>query len=232
MGLYPIVMNILQFWLIDSIVKASNFLEVFDTTREEPGVERSLLADGDHHSDFSDDDDRPPASQSSNDLERQAKPSSPVSVSSRPISPRGIASEVKSVRSTSSMMRKNGKDRSLSVLVHDYPPPSRSQSPVPSPSGSRPSSFIRKRSPPPSPSPVATPSNYGSVADSPRLKPIGDPSDISGWEWDGDPDDKKSKLSGIARSKSGKPPNTIPARRESWSLPSIHSPPGTRDVMV
>ncbi|KAG9045473.1 hypothetical protein FS837_006254 [Tulasnella sp. UAMH 9824] len=218
MGIYPIIMNVLQFWLIDSIVKASAFLEA-DRAAASTATYQPLRRDSSDESESEDDAQhaRPP------DLESPSKAGSTSRSASRPASTVSTSSAPKSIRST----RQRSLDKSrnpgpssvpVASSIHDYPP-SRQASPLPSPKSA---SFrsLRKRSPPPSPSPVVTPSgDYGATGDSPRLKQTEPDSVPSGWEWEEDKDARRSRS-----------PKITAPRRESWDLPVVSPQSPTRPL--
>lgn len=218
MGIYPIIMNVLQFWLIDSIVKASAFLEA-DRAAASTANYQPLRRDSSDESESEDDAQaaRPP------DLESPSKAGSTSRSASGRASTVSTASAPKSIRSTrqrSLDKPRNPGPSSIPVAssIHDYPP-SRQGSPLPSPKSA---SFrsLRKRSPPPSPSPVVTPSgDYGATGDSPRLKQTEPDSVPSGWEWEEDKDARGSRS-----------PKITAPRRESWDLPVVSPQSPTRPL--
>ncbi|KAG8952619.1 hypothetical protein FRC04_003980 [Tulasnella sp. 424] len=218
MGIYPIIMNVLQFWLIDSIVKASAFLD----SRE---AERAVASTADYEPlprDSGDGSESEEEAQPSRprDLETPSKAGSTSRSTSRQASTVSGSSVPKSIHSTRprslSKSRQPGASVQVASSIHDYPP-SQQASPLPSPKSA---SFrsLRKRSPPPSPSPAVTPSgDYGATGDSPRLKQTEPDSVPSGWEWEEDKDARRSRS-----------PKITGPRRESWDLPAVQSP--TRPV--
>jgi hypothetical protein len=151
MGLFPIAMNILQFWLIDSIVKAT----------QQPAV--ALDSEEGHDSDVreplfrasEDDDDDDDAGERPRDIE-SARPRPP---SRTPSKTSGTGDEHKSTAtitpgaSTSSTPGTSSR-AGASFAMHAYPPRDRSTPPTPddeeepSPTSAR-SNSSRRRSPPP-----------------------------------------------------------------------------------
>lgn len=105
------------------------------------------------------------------------------------------------------------------ISIHNYPPPaSRQTTPVGSPRSLH-QSFVRKRSPPPSPSPIGTPTHYGAISESPRMR---QPPDGSGadWAW---PEEGKDE--GITRVRASVSLQTsLPITKERWELPRVSSP--------
>ncbi|KAG8971541.1 hypothetical protein FRB90_010472, partial [Tulasnella sp. 427] len=215
MGIYPIIMNILQFWLIDSIVKASAFLDSLEAERAAASAAdyEPLRRDSDEEEEV---ESRRPQPY---DLETPSKAGSTSRSASRRDSTVSTSSVPKSIRST--RQRSSSRPKTVgpsSINVHDYPP-SRQGSPLPSPKSA---SFrsLRKRSPPPSPSPAVTPSlTYGATGDSPRMKAAEPDAVPSGWEWEEDKDEGRSRS-----------PKITAPRRESWDLPVVSPQSPTRPL--
>ena len=80
MGIFPILLNILQFWIIDSLVKASSSLAEFLPSMESQEVQEPLVGDD------SDDDETPRNHRRSTDAENPSRlgPSKPTSPSQVP----------------------------------------------------------------------------------------------------------------------------------------------------
>ncbi|KAG6329071.1 hypothetical protein ID866_10018 [Astraeus odoratus] len=128
MGIFPILMNILQFWLIDSIVKASGnqFNNTFDTPRSSDARDREPLFR------TSEEDDEDILRQ---DMENTPRPSS--SRMSSDINTMVCAEDDKS-KLTSALPSPVPYSASPSPVAHEYPPSSlRSSSPCSSSSGPR-----------------------------------------------------------------------------------------------
>jgi cytoskeletal protein RodZ len=158
MGLFPIIMNILQFWLIDSIVKASAAVRLLEEEdRHDSDVNEPLFRAS------NDDDDEGPGHRPRNDVENPRTPSRskspPVSIS--PEDKVGLTpQDSKSVASSSSATLPVGQQsRQHLSEEHSYPPSlsssitssSSSSSPTSrelSPSVSGGQTFKRRRSPP------------------------------------------------------------------------------------
>jgi len=219
MGVYPIIMNILQFWLIDTIVKDKHLIpEDYMPVEVAPGEPEPLLADTEREG--TDDSDIEEGS-SSNDQSKNRSARSPSRSThrSRRPSARSNTSEPKSFTSS---FRKSKDTRIPSpISVHNYPPPtSQEGSPVGSPKSLHQS--LRKRSPPPSPSPITTPNHYGATAESPRMR---QPSTSgSGWAWEA----SREENDDVRDTVSSRSP---PTRREVWHLPVI-SPPSKPNVSI
>ncbi|KAG8903114.1 hypothetical protein FRB99_003748 [Tulasnella sp. 403] len=215
MGIYPIIMNVVQFWIIDSIVKASPFLPTFEPVERGTSADREPLVNGNGDSD---DDASSQISRRPFDVESQ----SPVRSGSSSIRPTFTRS-----RSQSSIHSTSSEPKSLTttyrrmsrtnlpppILTHDYPP---TLSQRPSPLAS-PASFRHRRSPPPSPSPSTTPQQYGSTTDSPRMR-TPDPSPFgAGYTWEEDKTSNRAdKTLVYPRS-----PRATPRRTNNWSLPMV-----------
>ncbi|KAG8865411.1 hypothetical protein FRB96_000301 [Tulasnella sp. 330] len=231
MGLFPIIMNVLQFWLIDTIVKDKAFLpDGYVPVEVPPGESDPPIHDIER---YGTDDDTDTEEGSSHPRRRrhssQGRSQSPSNRSlSRPSSSAqstSATSEPKSILSTSIRKTSAGtmaKGRAPSpISVHNYPPPpSRQTTPVGSPRSLH-QSFVRKRSPPPSPSPNPTPTttHYGAIAESPRMRQPLDGS-AADWAW---PEDAKDEV--VARTRASislqmSPPIT----KERWELPRVSSP--------
>lgn len=218
MGIYPIVMNILQFWLIDSIVKASAFLDTFDAIAPSAADREPLVnPDGDSDSEAEEVPRLP-----GGDLESQSQTESSRGGSRSREASSHSTSSISEPKSVSSSRRRLSRSHAPpSINTHDYPPP-RSAERTP-PIGSPASSFhprsLRRRSPPPSPSPSVTPMLYGSTGDSPRLR---QPDGVIPWAWE---EDKKHASEVVPNgTKPGWSPRMKPLRKESWNLPVV-SPP-------
>ncbi|KAG8931962.1 hypothetical protein FRC02_001842 [Tulasnella sp. 418] len=203
LGIYPIFMNILQFWIIDSIVKASVLLLDLDTHNPATSPDRQRLVDS-LDEPYSSDEDDDVQDRHSNHVRKPSDEESHLEGRTKNISSSGNSrSSSLERKSTSSKHRQ----RSLVVGVeyHDYPPStssSRRGSPQP-----------RRRSPPPSPSPIATPSaGYGSMDDSPRMLPTSRSDAVAGWEWNEQRDSEEDTRP------------LPPVRKESWNMPTIASP--------
>ncbi|EIW61555.1 uncharacterized protein TRAVEDRAFT_118048 [Trametes versicolor FP-101664 SS1] len=160
MGLFPIMMNVIQFWLIDSIVKGSDSHSPLsldaDSSRGSDDLDREPLFRTSE--DDSDDDDGLPAR---HDIENPR----PISRSrSRDVN--RLSGEPKSVSSGTTTVIPSGSSTPLpkpidtAVAAHAYPPSQHTISPGTSPSSSMSSSSAssshshsrskgRRRSPPP-----------------------------------------------------------------------------------
>ncbi|EJF62288.1 Vaculolar membrane protein-domain-containing protein [Dichomitus squalens] len=157
MGIFPIAMNIIQFWLIDTIVKGSNNAPLAlasDSPRGSLDADREPLF---HASDDEDDEDGLPARQY--DIENPR----PRSISrSRDPEQHLSGGESKSVGSSTATAVPSGSSTPISkpidtgVAVHAYPPAGTSASPSSASSyrstssaGSSRSGSSRRREPPP-----------------------------------------------------------------------------------
>ncbi|KAG8986438.1 hypothetical protein FRB94_005625 [Tulasnella sp. JGI-2019a] len=237
MGLYPIIMNILQFWLIDTIVKEKGFSpDGYVPVEVTPGEPDPLIHDAER---YGTDDDTDTEEGSSHPRHRrktssQGRSQSPSSRSlSRPSFAQSTSdtSEPKSMISSSFCKTPNitaAKGRIPSpISVHNYPPPvSRQTTPVGSPRSLH-QSFARKRSPPPSPSPIPTPTgaHYGAISESPRMREPPDGS-AADWAW---PEDGKDE--GVTKVKASVSLQmSPPVSKERWALPRVPSPT-TRPVL-
>jgi hypothetical protein len=148
MGLFPIMMNVLQFWLIDSIVKASAAVALPPDSRRNSTDEANepLFAapDGDDDS-----GDRPPY-----DIENP-RPSSRSSSRIHPHDSTKPSSEAEENKSSASNISGVVGEPPDSVAMHAYPPSIASTSTVRSSSPSlgtspkRTRKTLRRRSPPP-----------------------------------------------------------------------------------
>ncbi|KAH7909743.1 vacuolar membrane protein-domain-containing protein [Hygrophoropsis aurantiaca] len=195
MGLFPIIMNILQFWLIDSIVKASAGSDTLPTSspRHSDAQDREPL--------FQSNDDDDDASPLARDIESQNHPSCSRAQSGDDLKTAVGSEDSKSVISGVTTPL-TFSDRSNALTAHDYPPGSAgsSLSHASSSSSSLSSRHKYKRSPPPplqfhlplapainSPDPShaslrPSQSQYSSVVSAPT---IGSDSDQDS-SWDGD----------------------------------------------
>lgn len=149
MGLFPIMMNVIQFWLIDSIVKASvhGAPVALPTDAVDPDQEplfRGSIDDDDEDDNHPHDIENPPVRPRSYSPLKDGRisPTEEENKSSTAISITPAAS--------GSGTPKNVEDHALHPVVHAYPPSMGSTSS--SPASSRPSSVSppkRRRSPPP-----------------------------------------------------------------------------------
>ncbi|KAH7923663.1 hypothetical protein BV22DRAFT_1130483 [Leucogyrophana mollusca] len=142
MGLFPIIMNVLQFWLIDSIVKASSGSDILPSSspRDSDAQDREpLFRSGD------DDDDSPVVR---HDLENPPQPSCSRTQSGDDIKTVVGSEESKSVFSGVATPLTIS-DRPTSLAAHDYPPESAGSSLSRASSSSSRSRHKYKRSPPP-----------------------------------------------------------------------------------
>lgn len=194
MGIFPIMMNILQFWLIDSIVKANvhgSFVALpTDTPRrsleeeEEPLFQVPSDDEEDAHSLRSHDIENPPLvrSLSKSSTLREPKPSSAdaSATASGSVTPKDI---------------ENG--GAQSIAMHAYPP-SRGASP-----SSTSSSRRKRRSPPPPlslsprPSPIPSPAVNPVTppqAAQPNAAPPNHDDDKEWASWDDEVDDWAGKV--------------------------------------
>ncbi|KAI0080820.1 hypothetical protein K474DRAFT_1636771 [Panus rudis PR-1116 ss-1] len=159
MGIFPIIMNVLQFWLIDSIVKASaqNTTVVLptDTPRSSADEDREPLFQA-----MSDDEDEDAQVIRPHDIENPPLHSRSLSRSRSRHSPEGKSSKLSPAASTGSITTTSTpKDpdlgnRGSAISLHPYPPVhdnSEESSPTSSSShlSSSSSSKRRRRSPPP-----------------------------------------------------------------------------------
>lgn len=157
MGLFPIMMNIIQFWLIDSIVKAggqNSSLSLPDDSPRSSHEEEPLFQ---AHSDAEDDD---PLPSRPHDIENPVIHSRSLSKSksrSRSRDPKlSISTGVSPVLAAASPSRKDLEHRESAISLHSYPPPG-TGSGTPSPasssasisSGTSNGTKRRRRSPPP-----------------------------------------------------------------------------------
>ncbi|RPD66825.1 hypothetical protein L226DRAFT_565610 [Lentinus tigrinus ALCF2SS1-7] len=153
MGLFPILMNVLQFWLIDSIVKGTNTVSDSPRNSLDPDNEPLFRASEDDD----DDDGLPPR----HDIENP-RPRSISRSRSRDIERRMAAGEPKSLGSGTTTVIASGsttpipKPIDTGVSVHAYPPVSAASSPSSASSHASSSSMSssslsrsRRRSPPP-----------------------------------------------------------------------------------
>jgi len=175
---------VLQFWIIDSIVKASAYFESSDAIEPAASAaDREPLFNADGDSDDSDVEPILPPRRHP-DLESQLASDSGSQTSgprSRQASSHSSSSEVQTSNSSS---RQRKVPTAITTAAHDYPPitPPAKGSPLTSPGAFKPS--LRKRSPPPSPSPAVTPHDYGSTQESPRMRSPDLSNFATAWDWD------------------------------------------------
>ncbi|KAF7792839.1 hypothetical protein EIP86_003940 [Pleurotus ostreatoroseus] len=187
MGLFPIMMNILQFWLIDSIVKASahsSSVALSDSPRNsadpdtEPLFRGSLEDDDDEHAHPRDIESQLPRSRSTSRDSRTAD--EPKSSSATTATATGSGTVTPKIIDTSG----------ATTVVHAYPPSMASTSS--SPASSRQNSVSppkRRRSPPPPlalrPIPHATQASLPHLAASPADTHVDEVADEKEWAaWD------------------------------------------------
>lgn len=216
MGLFPIMMNIIQFWLIDSIVKSSAHSSPValptDSARNSADPDTEPLFRG--SIDDEDDDDVHP-----HDIENQ-RPHRPRSKSPDSLD----ADELKSSAATPATASGSGTvtpkivdSKGATPVVHAYPPSIASTSS--SPASSRPNSISppkRKRSPPPplalQPIPHATQASLPQLAVSPADAHVEHITDEKEWAaWDEHVDDWAGRVG-----------------EEDWTGRRIHA---TKDVL-
>ncbi|KAH9943145.1 vacuolar membrane protein-domain-containing protein [Epithele typhae] len=168
MGLFPIMMNILQFWLIDSIVKGSTYSPLAlgsDTPRAsmDPANE-PLFRTSDDEDDDDDDDDGLPAR---HDIENPAPRSGSIS---RDRERQSSVSEPKSTGTTTAVpsgsTTPQPKPIDTGVSVHAYPPSVIAASPSSASSSLSSNSSLsksRRREPPPPLALKADPPSYMNI---------------------------------------------------------------------
>lgn len=207
MGLFPIAMNVLQFWLIDSIVKVKDTLTLSPTLEASSSSlapdQEPLVFEADPDSDAEGDDGlldprRIRAASLSFDLESQSThiPKSIAAGTTAMPEPKSLILTPESASAPSSAGSGSG----------SYSEPS----PVP---------VVRRRSPPPSPSP--TPSYVATEN--------GDTVDPPVWEdWNhassGDGNDNLNRGGGGGEGRASI--ENVP-RRESWKMPVLSPPLGS-----
>jgi hypothetical protein len=194
MGLFPIAMNILQFWLIDSIVKFKVTTTLSrspddEALNDDPAREHLVGSSSDDEDDLDDTDQRMAKARRSTSLDIEAR--------GRPI-PRTSSIESGLVSKHQSHSVPHTRDSS----PHNYPPSIASSLPK----------HIPRRSPPPSPSPAPS---YGAVEARESWESL---SDADGGRWEGaagkSAGDEDARRKSLARGDT----------RESLHLPTLHSP--------
>ena len=161
MGIFPIIMNVVQFWLIDSIVKAnasSQSTSPSSATRHSDDREPLFRANSDDEDDDDDDDRRP------NDIENPPSTDSPAFrgdtfIPATPAESKLSVQTQTAAGSGTSSPKVVDRVGSHAMTMHAYPPvgststspvsPASLLSPASSISNMSPSTKRRRRSPPP-----------------------------------------------------------------------------------
>lgn len=203
MGLFPILMNVLQFWLIDSIVKGSNGYAPLNLVSDSP--RNSLDPDSEPLFRSSEDDDDDDGLPPRHDIENP-RPRSISRSHSRDTQRRMSSGEPKSLSSGTTTVIASGsttpvpKPIDTGVSAHAYPPASVAGSPSSASSHASSSSMSsaslsrsRRRSPPPPLSLQARKATYPNIEISRSAPPEEDMSHDNDEKWaswgDDDEDD-------------------------------------------
>jgi hypothetical protein len=149
MGMFPIAMNVLQFWLIDSIVKATHQPAVVLSSEgaQDSDVREPLF----RASEDDEDDEGHVPSQDIESLRPRESPSPRPPARASPKSSQKDGGEHKSTGSTPAVSSSGTSSRAgASFAMHAYPPavPAPGNDDEPSPTSAR-SNSSRRRSPPP-----------------------------------------------------------------------------------
>ena len=210
MGLCPILLNMMQFWLIDSIVKASDSLGLNNALS--PPVDESQEPLFMNEPDSEDEDEpvrerRRRASVASVDLEGgYTSPTKHATTHSRALSPSSIHGKLDKESAAPELDEPGrnapGKGKSRTSIEFQQP-------------------VVRRRSPPPSP-------HYGATGESPTA--WGGFEDDAGWGGEEDPDPDPWGGAGKQRSpKLGTRRRKSSGGSGSWKLDTINPPSRDRD---